>query len=57
MNKFLVSWAVKMHYNGLYMESCEFVSGEFPQEIQTQAKEQLTLIKLKIAIFYIRCWR
>jgi hypothetical protein len=41
--------------NGWYMESCVFECGDFPKENQTQAKEQLTLVKLKLAIFYIRC--
>ena len=42
-------------YNVLYMESCVFVCEDFPKENQKQANEQLILVKLKIAIFYILC--
>jgi hypothetical protein len=38
------------------MKSCVFVNEEFPTEILKLAKKQLTLLKLKIAIFYTRCW-
>ena len=39
------------------MESCVFVNEEFPTEIQQFAKKQQTLVKLKVAIFYTRCWQ
>ena len=37
------------------MESCVFECEDFPKENQKQANRQLTLVKLKVAIFYIRC--
>ena len=39
------------------MESCDFVNEEFPTEIQQFTKMQQTLVKLKVAIFYKRCWQ
>uniref|UniRef100_UPI0019D2550A hypothetical protein n=1 Tax=Yeosuana marina TaxID=1565536 RepID=UPI0019D2550A len=41
---------------GTHMESCVFVCEDFPKENQKLANEQLTLVKLKLAIFYILCW-
>ncbi len=40
----------------MYKESCVFVCEDFPKENQKQANEQLTLVKLKVAIFFIRCY-
>ena len=37
------------------MESCVFVSEDFPKENRMQANKKLTLVKLKIVIFYIQC--
>ena len=39
----------------MYKESCVFVCEDFPKENQKLANEQLTLVKLKLAIFYILC--
>jgi hypothetical protein len=34
-----------------------FVCEDFPKENQKLANEQLTLVKLKLAIFYILCYQ
>ncbi len=39
------------------MESCVFVCEDFPKENQKLVNQQLTLVKLKIAIFYIQCYQ
>ena len=42
--------------NVWYMESCVFACEDFPKENQKLANEQQTLVKLKLAIFYILCY-
>jgi hypothetical protein len=39
------------------MESCDFVPSLFSAGKYKIAKKQQTLIKLKVAIFYTRCWQ
>jgi hypothetical protein len=41
--------------NVRYIESGVFVHEDFPKENQKQANGQLTLVKVKLAIFYILC--
>ncbi len=44
-----------LHTTFMYKESCVFVCEDFPKENQKLANKQLTLVLLKLAIFFIRC--